>query len=151
MSAPSIGVCFTEQLVDEMPVEPTMSVSIWSSRHDLLHQRRVRRSLSRRRPADGADSPIRVAVAQRVRGRRGLGEARELHADGAFKVRGGLVYIDRLVRERPDVRGVVSATRGNHGQSLAFAGRAAGLPVTIVVPHGNSPDKNAAMRGFGGS
>ena len=47
---------------------------------------------------------------------------------GAFKVRGGLVYIDRLVRERPDVRGVVSATRGNHGQSLAFAGRAAGLP-----------------------
>jgi len=68
---------------------------------------------------------------------------------GAFKVRGGLVYVDRLVRERPDVRGIVSATRGNHGQSLAFAGRAAGLPVTIVAPHGNSPDKNAAMRGFG--
>jgi len=68
---------------------------------------------------------------------------------GAFKVRGGLVYIDRLVRERPEVRGVVSATRGNHGQSLAFAGRATGLPVTIVVPHGNSPDKNAAMHGFG--
>ena len=68
---------------------------------------------------------------------------------GAFKVRGGLVYIDRLVRERPEVRGVVSATRGNHGQSIAFAGRATGLPVTIVVPHGNSPDKNAAMRGFG--
>jgi threonine dehydratase len=67
---------------------------------------------------------------------------------GAFKVRGGLVYIDRLVRERPTVRGVVSATRGNHGQSLAFAGRAAGLPVTIVAPHGNSPDKNAAIRGF---
>ena len=68
---------------------------------------------------------------------------------GAFKVRGGLVYIDRLVRERPTVRGVVSATRGNHGQSLAFAGRAAGVAVTIVVPRGNSPDKNAAMRGFG--
>jgi len=68
---------------------------------------------------------------------------------GAFKVRGGLVYIDRLVRERPGVRGVVSATRGNHGQSIAFAGRAAGVPVTIVAPHGNSPDKNAAMRGFG--
>ena len=68
---------------------------------------------------------------------------------GAFKVRGGLVYIDRLVRERPMVRGVISATRGNHGQSLAFAGRAAGVAVTIVVPHGNSPDKNAAMRGFG--
>jgi threonine dehydratase len=47
------------------------------------------------------------------------------------------------------VRGIVSATRGNHGQSLAFAGRAAGIGVTIVVPDGNSPDKNAAMRGFG--
>lgn len=68
---------------------------------------------------------------------------------GAFKVRGGLVYVDRMVRERPEVSGVVGATRGNHGQSLAFAGRAAGVPVTIVVPFGNSPDKNAAMRGFG--
>jgi threonine dehydratase len=68
---------------------------------------------------------------------------------GAFKVRGGLVYVDRLVRERPTVNGVVCATRGNHGQSVAFAGRAAGVAVTIVVPHGNSPDKNAAMRGFG--
>lgn len=68
---------------------------------------------------------------------------------GAFKVRGGLVYVDRLVRERPNVNGVVCATRGNHGQSVAFAGRAAGVAVTIVVPHGNSPDKNAAMRGFG--
>lgn len=68
---------------------------------------------------------------------------------GAFKVRGGLVYVDRLVRERPEVRGVISATRGNHGQSIAFAGRAAGLPVTIVAPRGNSPDKNAAMRAFG--
>lgn len=68
---------------------------------------------------------------------------------GAFKVRGGLVYIDRMVRERPTVNGVVCATRGNHGQSVAFAGRAAGVSVTIVVPRGNSPDKNAAMRGFG--
>lgn len=68
---------------------------------------------------------------------------------GAFKVRGGLVYVDRLRARRPQVTGIVSATRGNHGQSLAFAGRAAGLDVTIAVPHGNSPDKNAAMRGFG--
>ena len=68
---------------------------------------------------------------------------------GAFKVRGGLVYIDRMVRERPTINGVVCATRGNHGQSVAFAGRAAGVSVTIVVPYGNSPDKNAAMRGFG--
>jgi threonine dehydratase len=68
---------------------------------------------------------------------------------GAFKVRGGLVYLDRLLRERPGVRGLVSATRGNHGQSLAYAGRVHGVPVTIVVPHGNSVEKNAAMRAFG--
>lgn len=68
---------------------------------------------------------------------------------GAFKVRGGLVYADRLLARRPDATGLVSATRGNHGQSLAYAGRARGLRVVIVVPHGNSPDKNAAMRGFG--
>jgi threonine dehydratase len=64
---------------------------------------------------------------------------------GAFKVRGGLVYFDR---QRPS-RGVISATRGNHGQSIAFAGRRAGIPVTIVVPFGNSVEKNAAMRAFG--
>ena len=68
---------------------------------------------------------------------------------GAFKVRGGLVYAERLRTGRPGVKGIISATRGNHGQSLAFAGRAAGIDVTIVVPHGNSPGKNAAMRGFG--
>jgi threonine dehydratase len=68
---------------------------------------------------------------------------------GAFKVRGGLVYADRMRAERPEVQGIISATRGNHGQSLAFAATAAGLTVTIVVPYGNSPDKNAAMRGFG--
>lgn len=68
---------------------------------------------------------------------------------GAFKVRGGLTYLDRLVRERPDVPGIISATRGNHGQSLAFAGRRHGVPVTILVPRGNSTEKNAAMRAFG--
>jgi len=68
---------------------------------------------------------------------------------GAFKVRGGIVYFDRLKRERPQVRGIVTATRGNHGQSLAFAGARAGIAVTIVVPHGNSVEKNAAMRAFG--
>ena len=48
---------------------------------------------------------------------------------GAFKLRGGLVYLDRLKRERPHIKGIVSATRGNHGQSLAFAAQRAGLPV----------------------
>jgi threonine dehydratase len=68
---------------------------------------------------------------------------------GAFKVRGGLVYVDRLKRERSDTPGIISATRGNHGQSLAFAGRRHGLPVTIYVPRGNSVEKNRAMQAFG--
>ncbi len=68
---------------------------------------------------------------------------------GAFKVRGGLVFMDRLRRERPEIGGVVTATRGNHGQSLAFAGGLHGVRVTICVPHGNSVEKNAAMRAFG--
>jgi threonine dehydratase len=68
---------------------------------------------------------------------------------GAFKVRGGVVYFDRLKREQPQVQGIITATRGNHGQSLAYAGARAGLAVTIVVPHGNSTEKNAAMRAFG--
>ncbi len=67
---------------------------------------------------------------------------------GAFKVRGGLVYLARLL-ERGPVHGLITATRGNHGQSLAFAGRAHDVPVTVVVPEGNSPDKNAAMQGWG--
>src|SRR5262249_42712374 len=68
---------------------------------------------------------------------------------GAFKVRGGLIYFDRLKRQRPAVSGIVTATRGNHGQSLAYAGARAGIAVTIVVPHGNSTEKNAAMRSLG--
>ncbi|WP_024520331.1 threonine dehydratase [Bradyrhizobium sp. Tv2a-2] len=68
---------------------------------------------------------------------------------GAFKVRGGLTYVDRLKHEQPKVAGLISATRGNHGQSLAFAGRRHGLPVMIYVPHGNSVEKNRAMQAFG--
>ncbi|WP_298259014.1 threonine dehydratase [Bradyrhizobium sp.] len=68
---------------------------------------------------------------------------------GAFKVRGGLVYVDRLKREQPQTAGIISATRGNHGQSLAFAAARNKLPLTIYVPHGNSTEKNRAMRAFG--
>ena len=68
---------------------------------------------------------------------------------GAFKVRGGLVYFEGLRRSGETVRGVISATRGNHGQSVGFAARALGMPATIVVPHGNSREKNAAMRALG--
>lgn len=68
---------------------------------------------------------------------------------GAFKVRGGLVFMDRLKRRSPDTGGVVSATRGNHGQSIALAAARNGITATIVVPHGNSVEKNAAMRAFG--
>jgi threonine dehydratase len=68
---------------------------------------------------------------------------------GAFKVRGGLVYMDWLRQEQPEVKKVVSATRGNHGQSLAFAGAQSGIRVVIVVPFGNSVEKNQAMRALG--
>jgi threonine dehydratase len=68
---------------------------------------------------------------------------------GAFKVRGGLVYVDALKRERPGIAGLISATRGNHGQSLAFAASRYRVPVTIYVPYGNSIEKNRAMRAFG--
>jgi len=68
---------------------------------------------------------------------------------GAFKIRGGLVYMHELKAARPDVTGVISATRGNHGQSIALAARRAGLDAVIVVPHGNSVEKNAAMEAFG--
>ncbi|MEO5803842.1 MAG: threonine dehydratase [Verrucomicrobiota bacterium] len=71
------------------------------------------------------------------------------NSTGAFKVRGGIVYLEELVRQHPDVKGVVSATRGNHGQSIAFSVARKGLRCVIVVPHGNSVEKNAAMRAFG--
>ena len=67
---------------------------------------------------------------------------------GAFKVRGGLVFMDELAR-RGDTHGVICATRGNHGQSVAFASRAAGIDATIVVPKNNSREKNAATRALG--
>lgn len=68
---------------------------------------------------------------------------------GAFKVRGGLVYMRRLKERAPATKGVVSATRGNHGQSIALAAARVGIAAIIVVPHGNSNEKNAAMRAFG--
>jgi threonine dehydratase len=70
-------------------------------------------------------------------------------ATGAFKIRGGLVMLDSLKRAKPGLAGVISATRGNHGQSIAYAGRRHGVRTVIVVPHGNSRDKNAAMRAWG--
>ena len=68
---------------------------------------------------------------------------------GAFKARGAIPYIDWLRSTHPQVTGIITATRGNHGQAQARAARAAGLSVTIVVPHGNAREKNAAMRAFG--
>ncbi|MED5359821.1 MAG: threonine dehydratase, partial [Pseudomonadota bacterium] len=68
---------------------------------------------------------------------------------GAFKVRGGLIYMDSLQRRAPNTGGVITATRGNHGQSVAFAARSADMTSVVVVPHGNSREKNAAMQAFG--
>src|SRR6185295_779034 len=64
---------------------------------------------------------------------------------GAFKLRGGLVYFSQLKNQK----GVVTATRGNHGQAVALCARQYGMQATIVVPHGNSVEKNAAMRALG--
>lgn len=69
---------------------------------------------------------------------------------GAFKVRGGITFIDWLMRTNPDTPGICTATRGNHGQSQARAAIAAGIAARIYVPRGNSVEKNAAMRAFGG-
>ena len=68
---------------------------------------------------------------------------------GAFKIRGGITFMDWLLRTAPGARGICTATRGNHGQSQARAATAAGLEAHIFVPHGNSTEKNAAMRAFG--
>ncbi len=68
---------------------------------------------------------------------------------GAFKIRGGLVYVDRLLASGERPNGIIAATRGNHGQSVAFAAKRAGLRTVIVVPYGNSTEKNAAMRALG--
>ena len=74
----------------------------------------------------------------------------ENHAPtGAFKVRGGLTYMARLKADQPSCRGVMAATRGNHGQSVALAAAKSGLSATILVPHGNNPEKNAAMMAYG--
>lgn len=68
---------------------------------------------------------------------------------GAFKLRGATVYMDWVAREYPSITGVVAATRGNHGQGVALAARSRGLTATIVVPFGNSREKNRAMQGLG--
>ena len=68
---------------------------------------------------------------------------------GAFKIRGGLVYFAALASAKSRLKGVVSATRGNHGQSVGLAARRYGIAATIVVPHGNSKEKNAAMQALG--
>jgi threonine dehydratase len=68
---------------------------------------------------------------------------------GAFKVRGGITFLHWLKRTQPQISGIVSATRGNHGQSLALASSALGLRAMIVVPQNNSVEKNNAMRAFG--
>jgi threonine dehydratase len=68
---------------------------------------------------------------------------------GAFKLRGGLVYMAALKRREPGLAGVVTATRGNHGQSVGFAARSVGIAAVVVVPHGNSVEKNRAMKALG--
>lgn len=68
---------------------------------------------------------------------------------GSFKARGGLVYVDQLLRSESKPLGLVTATRGNHGQSIALSATRNGMVCRVVVPRGNSEEKNAAMRAFG--
>jgi len=68
---------------------------------------------------------------------------------GSFKARTAIVYVEEVMKREPETRGLVAATRGNHGQSVALAAKRFGLPAIIVVPHGNSVEKNAAMRAQG--
>jgi threonine dehydratase len=97
--------------------------------------------------------PRTAAIAWPLLGRRLGAETIVKHENhnptGAFKVRGGLVYVEALRRREPHLKGLISATRGNHGQSIAFAARRFGLAATIVAPRGNSIEKNAAMRAYG--
>src|SRR3984957_4826203 len=69
---------------------------------------------------------------------------------GSFKARGPLAYVAALRRDGALPKGLVTATRGNHGQSVAIAAARSGIPSIIVVPNGNSSEKNAAMEAFGG-
>ena len=68
---------------------------------------------------------------------------------GAFKIRGGLTYLERFIKGQPKAPGIISATRGNHGKSFAFACARQNVPLTILVPRGNNPEKNAAMKELG--
>ena len=68
---------------------------------------------------------------------------------GAFKIMAGPTHLDRFTREHPKAPGIISVTRGNHGQSLAFACAHQIVPLTILVPRGNNPEKNAAMKELG--
>lgn len=68
---------------------------------------------------------------------------------GAFKVRGGIWYVENLNKESPEIDKVITATRGNHGQSVAYATRMKGIKAIVVVPHGNNADKNRAMLAYG--
>lgn len=70
------------------------------------------------------------------------------HPTGSFKVRGGINFMHHLPKAQRE-KGVLTATRGNHGQSIAYAAAQSGVKATVVVPHGNNPEKNSAMRAFG--
>jgi threonine dehydratase len=91
---------------------------------------------------------IRWPLLEQALGRTLWVKHENVNATGAFKVRGGIFYVERRLREHRPTR-LFSATRGNHGQSLGLAARRAGVPLTVIVPHGNSREKNAAMRVLG--
>jgi len=120
-----------------------MSTSLLPGRDDLLRALQIVRSQMPPTPT------IRWPLLEQRLGTTVFVKHENHTALGAFKLRGGAVYLHELLRREPHTRGLISATRGNHGQSIARAAALHGLAATIVVPHGNSVEKNAAMRALG--
>jgi threonine dehydratase len=120
-----------------------MSTSLLPGRDDLLCALQIVRSQMPPTPT------IRWPLLEQRLGTTVFVKHENHTALGAFKLRGGAVYLHELLRREPHTRGLISATRGNHGQSIARAAALHGLAATIVVPHGNSVEKNAAMRALG--
>ena len=165
-AAPVSPVPVTSVPVTPLPSDPTMTLPLPATmdatddaRHAPPFGLTDAPALPDRAELEAAEALVRAVMPATPQYRWPLLEARTgtetwvKHEDGtpagAFKVRGGIVYFDALARQVPRVPGVVTATRGNHGQSVGLAARTHGIPAVVVVPRGNSREKNAAMRALG--
>ena len=132
-----------------MATTTSSSTSASTSVHDRLTADSLAAAVARVRPHVPVTPAYRWPLLEQLTGTETWVKHENHTPTGAFKVRGGVNLVGRLVEEGRAPAGLVSASRGNHSQSLAYAGRAHRIPVTIVVPEGNSPDKNAATAALG--